>query len=104
MSAFEQRRVAQVFGAVLRTARKHAGISQEHLAELADIDRTYPSLIERGLRQPTIGRAIAIADALRIEPGKLVTSTLHRSNIAINRLTLELLKLQTMKHSPKVRE
>jgi hypothetical protein len=41
MSAFEQRRVAEVFGVVLRDARRHVGISQEHLAELADIDRTY---------------------------------------------------------------
>jgi transcriptional regulator with XRE-family HTH domain len=48
------------------------------LAELADIERTYPSLIERGLRQPTIGRVIAIAYALRIEPRKLVTMTVAR--------------------------
>jgi transcriptional regulator with XRE-family HTH domain len=78
MSAFEQRRVAKVFGVVLRAARRHAGISQEYLAELADIDRTYPSLMERGLRQPTIGRVISIADALQIEPGKLVTMTVAR--------------------------
>lgn len=78
MSGFEQRRVAQAFGAVLRITRTAAGISQEHLAEVADIDRTYPSLIERRLRQPTIGRVIAIAGALRIEPGKLVTMTVAR--------------------------
>jgi DNA-binding XRE family transcriptional regulator len=29
------------------------GLSQECLAELADLDRTTPSLLERGLRQPT---------------------------------------------------
>jgi transcriptional regulator with XRE-family HTH domain len=69
MSASEQRRVAKAFGIVLRAVRKHVGISPEHLAELADIDRTYPSLMEGGLRQPTIGRVIAIAGALRIEPG-----------------------------------
>ena len=63
MSAFKQLRVAKAFGVALRAARTDAGISQEHLAELADIDRTYPSLMERGLRQPTIGRVISIADA-----------------------------------------
>jgi transcriptional regulator with XRE-family HTH domain len=78
MSAFQQRQVAVAFGAVLKAMRTDAGISQENLAELADIDRTYPSLIERGLRQPTIGRVIAIADALRIEPGELVTMTVAR--------------------------
>jgi hypothetical protein len=45
MSALEQRRAAQVFGAILRTARIGAGITQEELAEGADIDRTYPSLL-----------------------------------------------------------
>jgi transcriptional regulator with XRE-family HTH domain len=78
MSAFEQRRVAKAFGAVLKTARRHVGISQEHLAELADIDCTYPSLLERGLRQLTIGRVIAIAYALRLEPGEPVTMTVAR--------------------------
>jgi transcriptional regulator with XRE-family HTH domain len=78
MSASQQRQVAKAFGAVLKAARRHVGISQEYLAELADIDRTYPSLMERGLRQPTIGRVIAIAYALRIEPGKLVTMTAAR--------------------------
>ena len=78
MSASEQRRVAEAFGIVLRTVRKHVGISQGHLAELADIDRTYPSLLERGLRQLTIGRVIAIAYALRLQPGKVVTLTVAR--------------------------
>ncbi len=61
-----------------RAARTDAGISQEVLAERADIDRTYPSLMERGLRQPTLGMVVTIADALRIEPGKLVTTTVTR--------------------------
>ena len=51
MSVFEQRQVASAFGAVLGAARRDAGFSQEHLAELADTDRTYPSLMERGLRR-----------------------------------------------------
>jgi len=78
MNAFEPWRVARAFGAVLRAARTDAGITQEQLAEFAHMDRTYPSLIERGLRQPTIGRVIAVADALRIEPGTLVTMTVAR--------------------------
>jgi len=78
MSAFQQRQVAVAFGAVLRATRTDAGISQEYLAELADIDRTYPSLMERGLRQPTVGRLIAIADALRLEAATLVSMTVSR--------------------------
>jgi DNA-binding XRE family transcriptional regulator len=54
MSAVDHRAVAAAFAAILRTARVGAGLSQEKLAEAADIDRTYPSLLERGLRQPTL--------------------------------------------------
>jgi len=38
----------------MASSRTDADISQEFLAERADIDRTYLSLVERGLRQPTI--------------------------------------------------
>jgi transcriptional regulator with XRE-family HTH domain len=78
MSGFGQRRVARAFGKVLRAVRHEAGVSQELLAERADIDRTYPSLIERGLRQPTIGIFIEIAVALRMEPATLITMTMAR--------------------------
>jgi transcriptional regulator with XRE-family HTH domain len=78
MSAFEPWRVARAFGAVLRAARTDAGITQEELAEFAHIDRTYPSPMECGLRQPTIGRVITIAEALRMEPRTLVTMTVTR--------------------------
>lgn len=79
MRGFGQRRVARAFGKVLRAVRQEAGVSQELLAERADIDRTYPSLIERGLRQPTIGIFIEIAVALRMEPpATLITMTMAR--------------------------
>jgi transcriptional regulator with XRE-family HTH domain len=45
---------------------------------VADIDRTYPSLIERGLRQPTLAVLIAVAFALKMEPALLVTMTVAR--------------------------
>jgi len=38
----------------MRYVRAKQGISQEKLAELAEIDRTYVSLIERGERHPTL--------------------------------------------------
>lgn len=77
MTALDPRQVAKAFGAILRGARVAAGVSQEILEERADCDRTYPSR-QRGLRQPTIGRLIAIADAFRIELGTLVTLTVAR--------------------------
>jgi transcriptional regulator with XRE-family HTH domain len=58
----DHRRVAIAFAGVLKLVRNGARISQETLAEAADIDRTYPSLLERGLRQPTLAVLIAIGD------------------------------------------
>ena len=39
-------------------------MSQEKLAELAEVDRTYVSMIERGKRHPTIEVAERICRAL----------------------------------------
>jgi transcriptional regulator with XRE-family HTH domain len=64
--------VISVFGKVLRELREGKKLSQEKLAEYCDLDRTYISLLERGLRQPTISTIFKIADALDISPSELV--------------------------------
>ena len=64
--------VVSVFGKVLRKLRVGKKLSQEKLAELCDLDRTYISLLERGLRQPTISTLFKIADALDLPPSELV--------------------------------
>jgi transcriptional regulator with XRE-family HTH domain len=51
--------IPQAFGEVLRDCRTKAGISQENLAFKVDLDRTYISLLERGLRQPTLENAFS---------------------------------------------
>ncbi len=50
-------------------------MSQEQLASMARFDRTYISLIERGLRSPTIRSLIRLADALDIRPSEIVRRT-----------------------------
>ena len=57
-----------------RSVRKHReakGISQEKLSELADLDRTYISDIERGNRNPGIKNVARLAKALDITTAKL---------------------------------
>lgn len=78
MNIPSQPQVARAFGKVLATCRSIAKISQEELADRAGMDRTYPSLLERGLRQPTIGRLIATGIALDMEPSTLVMMTVVR--------------------------
>jgi len=68
-------RVAVAFGRALRQFRKDKGLSQEDLAGEAEFDRTYPSLLERGLRTPTLTVIFAIAKALGISAVTLVIET-----------------------------
>jgi transcriptional regulator with XRE-family HTH domain len=51
----------------LRRLRVGRGLSQEHLAVDADIDRTYVSRLERGLENPTVGVLEQLSDALGSE-------------------------------------
>jgi transcriptional regulator with XRE-family HTH domain len=47
-------------------------LSQEELADLADIHRTYVSQIERGLKMPTLAILFKIAQALKVKPSELI--------------------------------
>jgi transcriptional regulator with XRE-family HTH domain len=67
--------VAKAFGVVLRDCRQKAGISQEALADSAEVDRTYISLLERGLRQPTLGTLFTLSRALGVSPATMVSRT-----------------------------
>jgi len=56
----------------LKELRVKKGYSQESLAIECDLDRTYISLLERGLRQPTISTLFTIASALEVTPSSIV--------------------------------
>ena len=60
------------FGEHLRKIRESKGISQENLGELADIDRTYISSVERGKRNVSIINICKLAKALKITPSALL--------------------------------
>lgn len=64
--------LVKIFGNVLREMRETNKISQEKLAELCDLDRTYISLLERGLRQPTLSTIFKIAKALNTNPSLII--------------------------------
>lgn len=52
--------------------RHTSQLSQEELADLASIHRTYVSQIERGLKMPTLAILFKIANALKVKPSDLV--------------------------------
>ena len=70
-----RQKVAVAFGRVLRETRKAKGLSQEELAAEAEFDRTYPSLLERGMRNPTLFEILKLSVALEQRPGLLVDLT-----------------------------
>jgi transcriptional regulator with XRE-family HTH domain len=59
------------FGNSVKKRREAKGLTQELLAEKADLDRTYVSDIERGLRNPGIKNVARLAKALGLTTSEL---------------------------------
>lgn len=64
--------LSERFGEVVRRERESKGISQERLAELADLDRTHVQRLERGRYSPTLDTVESLARALQMLPSELV--------------------------------
>jgi transcriptional regulator with XRE-family HTH domain len=65
-------RVQRAFGDRVRAAREAAGLSQESLAELAGLHRTYAGSVERGERNLSLINIVRIASALGTDPSDLM--------------------------------
>lgn len=61
------------FGHRLRDARLARGLTQEGLAHLSGLDRTYVSSCEAGRRNATIRTICRLAEALGVDPAVLVS-------------------------------
>jgi transcriptional regulator with XRE-family HTH domain len=59
-------------GAAIRARRKELDISQEALADFAEIDRSHMGKIERGERNVTFMNIVRIARAIQILPSELL--------------------------------
>lgn len=70
-----------IFGKVLKMIRVENKVSQDALADLCELDRTYISLLERGLRQPTITTLFKLAEALKISPVVIISRVLEESQV-----------------------
>ena len=64
--------IGELFGDNIRRRRNEIGISQEKLADLCELHRTYIGGIERGERNPSLKNIIAISRALQISPAELM--------------------------------
>jgi len=63
----ETKKIQRAFGQAVKTIRMEKGISQEKLAELVDLHRTYISDIERGGRNVSLVNIYRIAEGLEVK-------------------------------------
>jgi len=71
------RKAAVAFGRVLKEVRERKNLSQEELAFRSGISRTYPSLLERARRQPSLTVLLAVAEGLEVRPDFLLNRTIE---------------------------
>ncbi|OYP46879.1 DNA-binding XRE family transcriptional regulator [Lachnotalea glycerini] len=57
---------------VIKQERKKNGMSQEELAHLCNMDRTYISLLERKKRNPTLDVIFRMSNSFQMKPSTFV--------------------------------
>jgi transcriptional regulator with XRE-family HTH domain len=68
----ERESYLKYFGQNLRKIRQSNSLTQEKLADLAELDTTYISGLERGIRNPSLLSIIKIARACSVAPKELL--------------------------------
>jgi len=64
----ENDKTLKIFGAEVRNRRGSLSLSQEELAELSSLDRTYISSVERGKRNVSLLNIVRLSYALKCKP------------------------------------
>jgi transcriptional regulator with XRE-family HTH domain len=64
--------LGQAFGQILKQKRETLKLTQEQLAFEVGLHRTYISLLERGIKSPTLDVIFRISMALNISPSELI--------------------------------
>ncbi len=65
-------KILQLFGSHVKKIRQQLELSQEQLASLSELDRTYISGIERGKRNISLINIVKLASSLNITTSKLM--------------------------------
>lgn len=70
--------IVTIFARNLRSLRTAAGLTQEELAHLAGLHRTYVGSVERGERNISIRNVDKLAKVLKVDPSILLREMEHR--------------------------
>ena len=65
--------IEEAFGEAIRELRKANQISQEKLAEVSNLDRSFISLLECGHKQPSLITIFQLAKALNLSASKILS-------------------------------
>ena len=68
----QTRLLLKAVGQAVREARDELGVSQEDLGFESELDRTYISGIERGVRNPTVETLSRLCGALGVRVSELI--------------------------------
>lgn len=72
--------IAKLIATNVRARRKQLRMSQESMADKANIDRTYASQIERGIANPSLSVLCSVAKALDLSFIQLVSNDCQYSD------------------------
>lgn len=89
-----------LLGKKLKALRFERDITQEQLAELADLNVTYISQLERGQKSPTLDTLDKLANAFDITLSSLLTFSPHKEYASVHEEQLDKLLLE---YSEKIR-
>jgi transcriptional regulator with XRE-family HTH domain len=73
MGGADSTKLREIVARNIRLIRNKLGISQEQLADLAELHRTYIGSIERAERNVSLDNIEKIAVALKVKPERLLT-------------------------------
>ena len=66
----------------MRERRLAVGVSQEQLANAAQVERSHMGKIERGEHMPNLVLILRIAEALQVRPGLLVDKVARQLDLS----------------------
>lgn len=65
-------------GVIIRNKRQALGLTQERVAELAELHRNYVGDIERGFKEPTVGVFIRLFRAVKLQPTEVLKAVIDQ--------------------------
>ncbi len=71
--------VTQAYAHVLKRTRKSRFLSQSELALESGLDRSFISMLERGVRQPSLQTLFILAKALKVQPSEMIQQVESKS-------------------------